>query len=70
MLPVLIDLELGNLAHQDAGQMDSNVRLFDTKGRRRGDAPTGVLQRALRGLPDGSRRLAPLGQYTISCVRR
>jgi predicted nuclease of restriction endonuclease-like (RecB) superfamily len=37
---LLIDLKLGRLAHQDVGQMDSYVRLFDDQGRTAGDGPT------------------------------
>jgi hypothetical protein len=36
---LLIDLKLGKLTHQDVGQMDSCVRLFDAEGRSEGDAP-------------------------------
>jgi len=37
---LLIDLKLGKLTHQDIGQMDSYVRLFDAQGRTEGDGPT------------------------------
>lgn len=37
---LLIDLKLGKLTHQDVGQMDSYVRLFDAQGRSAGDGPT------------------------------
>jgi predicted nuclease of restriction endonuclease-like (RecB) superfamily len=37
---VLIDLKLGKLTHQDAGQMDSYVRLYDDMCRSPGDNPT------------------------------
>lgn len=37
---LLIDLKLGKLAHQDVGQMDSYVRMFDAHGRTDGDGPT------------------------------
>jgi predicted nuclease of restriction endonuclease-like (RecB) superfamily len=37
---LLIDLKLGKLMHQDVGQMDSYVRLFDDQGRTEGDGPT------------------------------
>lgn len=37
---LLIDLKLGKLTHQDVGQMDSYIRLFDTQGRTEGDKPT------------------------------
>ena len=37
---LLIDLKLGKLTHQDVGQMDSYVRLFDDQCRHEGDNPT------------------------------
>lgn len=37
---LLVDLKLGKLTHQDVGQMDSYVRLFDARGRTPGDGPT------------------------------
>jgi len=37
---VLIDLKVGKLTHQDIGQMDSYVRLFDAHARPKGDNPT------------------------------
>ena len=37
---VLIDLKIGKLTHQDVGQMDSYVRMFDELGRSEGDNPT------------------------------
>jgi len=37
---VLIDLKVGKLMHQDIGQMDFYVRLFDEKFRLPGDLPT------------------------------
>jgi len=37
---LLVDLKLGKLTHQDVGQMDSYVRLFDAQGRTQGDGPT------------------------------
>jgi predicted nuclease of restriction endonuclease-like (RecB) superfamily len=37
---VLIDLKVGKLAHQDIGQMDSYVRMFDAHARLEGDNPT------------------------------
>ena len=37
---LLIDLKLGKLAHQDIGQMDTYVRLYDAHGRTSGDGPT------------------------------
>ncbi len=37
---LLIDLKLGKLTHQDVGQMDGYVRLFDDQCRNDGDNPT------------------------------
>jgi len=37
---LLIDLKLGKLAHQDVGQMDSYVRIFDAHERGPDDGPT------------------------------
>lgn len=37
---LLIDLKIGKLAHQDVGQMDSYVRIFDAHERAPGDGPT------------------------------
>lgn len=37
---VLIDLKVGKLTHQDLGQMDSYVRMFDAHARPAGDNPT------------------------------
>lgn len=37
---LLIDLKMGKLAHQDVGQMDSYVRLFDDRYTTEGDNPT------------------------------
>ena len=37
---VLIDLKVGKLTHQDTGQMDSYVRMFDAHARPKGDNPT------------------------------
>jgi predicted nuclease of restriction endonuclease-like (RecB) superfamily len=37
---VLVDLKVGKLAHQDLGQMDSYVRMFDAHARPAGDNPT------------------------------
>lgn len=37
---VLIDLKLGKLAHQDVGQLDMYVRVFDEQQRGEGDNPT------------------------------
>ncbi len=37
---VLIDLKVGSLTHQDIGQMDGYVRIFDAQARPKGDNPT------------------------------
>jgi predicted nuclease of restriction endonuclease-like (RecB) superfamily len=37
---LLIDLKIGKLTHQDVGQMDSYVRLFDDQCTTEGDSPT------------------------------
>lgn len=37
---ILIDLKLGELTHQDIGQMDLYVRLFEDKYKNEGDNPT------------------------------
>ncbi len=37
---LLIDLKIGKLTHQDVGQMDSYVRLFDDQCTTEGDGPT------------------------------
>ncbi len=37
---LLIDLKLGKLSHQDVGQMDSYVRMYDEHHRPEGDNPT------------------------------
>lgn len=37
---LLIDLKLGKLTHQDVGQMDSYVRIYDAHHREEGDNST------------------------------
>jgi hypothetical protein len=37
---VLIELKVGKLAHQDVGQMDMYVRVYDEQFRQAGDNPT------------------------------
>jgi hypothetical protein len=37
---LLVDLKIGELTHQDIGQMDSYVRMFDDKYLTEGDNPT------------------------------
>jgi len=46
---VLIDLKVGKLTHQDIGQMQSYVRMFDAHARPEGDNPTiGLISRNTR----------------------
>lgn len=48
---VLIDLKIGHLTHQDIGQMDMYVRLYDDLRRGEGDNPTvGILARTKQSL--------------------
>ena len=37
---VLIDLKMGKITHQDVGQMDMYVRMYDELKRKEGDNPT------------------------------
>ena len=37
---VLVDLKIGELSHQDIGQMDGYVRVYEERHRREGDNPT------------------------------
>lgn len=37
---VLIDLKIGKITHQDVGQMDMYVRMYDEMKRTEGDNPT------------------------------
>ncbi len=37
---VLIDLKIGKLTHQDVGQMDSYIRMFDALYKNEDDNPT------------------------------
>jgi len=37
---VLVELKVGKLAHQDVGQMDMYVRVYDQQFRQSGDGPT------------------------------
>jgi hypothetical protein len=37
---VLIDLKIGKLTHQDIGQMDGYVRMYEEYGKVEGDNPT------------------------------
>lgn len=55
---VLIDLKVGKLAHQDVGQMDMYVRVFDDQMRSEGDNPT-------LGLILCSERNAAVAKYSL-----
>ncbi len=55
---VLIDLELGELTHQDVGQMDSYVRMYEDKFRAEDDNPT-------IGLILCSKHNEPIVKYSI-----
>lgn len=55
---VLIDLKVGKLAHQDVGQMDMYVRVFDEQMRSDGDNPT-------LGLILCSERNAAVAKYSL-----
>ena len=55
---VLIDLKVGKLAHQDVGQMDMYVRVFDELYRSEGDNPT-------LGLILSSERNAAVAKYSL-----
>jgi predicted nuclease of restriction endonuclease-like (RecB) superfamily len=55
---VLIDLKVGKLAHQDVGQMDMYVRVFDDQYRSVGDNPT-------LGLILCSERNAAVAKYSL-----
>lgn len=55
---VLIDLKVGKLAHQDVGQMDMYVRVFEEQYRGEGDNPT-------LGLILCSERNAAVAKYSL-----
>ncbi len=55
---VLIDLKVGKLSHQDVGQMDMYVRVFDAHARSEGDNPT-------LGLILCSERNAAVAKYSL-----
>ena len=55
---VLVDLKVGKLAHQDVGQMDMYVRVFDEQHRNEGDNPT-------LGLILCSERSAAVAKYSL-----
>ena len=40
---VLIELKVGRLSHQDVGQLDMYVRVFDAQIRQPGDNPNGII---------------------------
>ena len=55
---VLVDLKVGKLAHQDVGQIDMYVRVFDEQHRNEGDNPT-------LGLILCSERNAAVAKYSL-----
>lgn len=55
---VLVDLKVGKLAHQDVGQMDMYVRVFDAQYRNESDNPT-------LGLILCSERNAAVAKYSL-----
>ena len=55
---VLVDLKVGKLAHQDVGQMDMYVRVFDEQQRQESDNPT-------LGLILCSERNAAVAKYSL-----
>jgi predicted nuclease of restriction endonuclease-like (RecB) superfamily len=59
---VLVDLKVGKLAHQDVGQMDMYVRVFDTQHRQESDNPT-------LGLILCSERNAAVAKYSLLADR-
>ncbi|HLF14885.1 MAG TPA: PDDEXK nuclease domain-containing protein [Bacteroidota bacterium] len=60
---VLVDLKVGKLTHQDIGQMDSYVRLFDVHARSGGDNPT-------IGLILCSRKNEAIARYSVLSENR
>ncbi len=60
---VLVDLKVGKLAHQDVGQMDMYVRVFDELHRGEGDNPT-------LGLILCSERNAAVAKYSLLADRQ
>ena len=60
---VLIDLKVGKLAHQDIGQMESYVRMFDAHARPEGDNPT-------IGLILCSRKNEAIAKYSVLSENR
>ncbi|HYU34483.1 MAG TPA: PDDEXK nuclease domain-containing protein [Thermoanaerobaculia bacterium] len=60
---VLVDLKVGKLAHQDIGQMESYVRMFDAHARPDGDNPT-------IGLLLCSRKNEAIAKYSVLSENR
>jgi predicted nuclease of restriction endonuclease-like (RecB) superfamily len=60
---VLIDLKVGKLTHQDIGQMESYVRMFDLHARPEGDNPT-------IGLLLCSRKNEAIAKYSVLSENR
>lgn len=71
---VLVDLKTGELTHQDVGQMDTYVRIYDDLMRKEGDNPTiGILLCSQKNeaiaryslLNDGKQLFASKYQFTL-----
>ncbi|HKH48511.1 MAG TPA: PDDEXK nuclease domain-containing protein [Thermoanaerobaculia bacterium] len=60
---VLVDLKVGKLTHQDIGQMESYVRMFDAHARPEGDNPT-------IGLLLCSRKNEAIAKYSVLSENR
>jgi predicted nuclease of restriction endonuclease-like (RecB) superfamily len=60
---VLVDLKVGKLTHQDIGQMESYVRMFDAHERPKGDNPT-------IGLLLCSRKNEAIAKYSVLSENR
>lgn len=60
---VLVDLKVGKLTHQDIGQMESYVRMFDAHARSEGDNPT-------IGLLLCSRKNEAIAKYSVLSENR
>lgn len=60
---VLVDLKVGKLTHQDIGQMESYVRMFDAHARTEGDNPT-------IGLLLCSRKNEAIAKYSVLSENR
>jgi len=63
---VLIDLKLGKITHQDVGQMDMYVRMYDEMKRTEGDNPT--IGKIIRIGVDKNRQRQNIGTQLISTL--